>query len=163
RHTRFSRDWSSDVCSSDLGCSWKIPWTPGRSEDWCGCTRRKGSSALCTGCPLPTSPGRKKCFEMGEADGDGATIISVGFGQNIPARSAGDRLFRRSSSGPPVGDPPRQGTGGPARGCFGGDDLSSAPPGSAGKVQALRVYHAASGQAPPVCPFGCGPDLCDEI
>src|SRR5690606_40138024 len=23
RHTRFSRDWSSDVCSSDLG-SWKL-------------------------------------------------------------------------------------------------------------------------------------------
>src|SRR5690606_41111926 len=21
RHTRFSRDWSSDVCSSDLGCA----------------------------------------------------------------------------------------------------------------------------------------------
>src|SRR5690606_40346279 len=21
RHTRFSRDWSSDVCSSDLGCN----------------------------------------------------------------------------------------------------------------------------------------------
>src|SRR5690606_40342770 len=21
RHTRFSRDWSSDVCSSDLGCT----------------------------------------------------------------------------------------------------------------------------------------------
>src|SRR2546429_2983778 len=27
RHTRFSRDWSSDVCSSDLllGCSCKFP------------------------------------------------------------------------------------------------------------------------------------------
>src|SRR5690606_40884938 len=25
RHTRFSRDWSSDVCSSDLS-----PWGPGR-------------------------------------------------------------------------------------------------------------------------------------
>src|SRR5690606_40495681 len=27
RHTRFSRDWSSDVCSSDLYCdSGMIPW-----------------------------------------------------------------------------------------------------------------------------------------
>src|SRR5690606_39508613 len=36
RHTRFSRDWSSDVCSSDLGHAWIPPfyrrsWTlPGR-------------------------------------------------------------------------------------------------------------------------------------
>src|SRR5690606_39936392 len=28
RHTRFSRDWSSDVCSSDLECK----YTPGMSE-----------------------------------------------------------------------------------------------------------------------------------
>src|SRR5690606_40807573 len=25
RHTRFSRDWSSDVCSSDLGIGFAIP------------------------------------------------------------------------------------------------------------------------------------------
>src|SRR5690606_40443253 len=24
RHTRFSRDWSSDVCSSDLGWTWVL-------------------------------------------------------------------------------------------------------------------------------------------
>src|SRR5690606_28447287 len=29
RHTRFSRDWSSDVCSSDLGRS--LPWTRSKS------------------------------------------------------------------------------------------------------------------------------------
>src|SRR5690606_40231850 len=34
RHTRFSRDWSSDVCSSDLSCETKKnfrtfpPWSP---------------------------------------------------------------------------------------------------------------------------------------
>src|SRR5256886_5121996 len=29
RHTRFDCDWSSDVCSSDLGaCSFPIPMTP---------------------------------------------------------------------------------------------------------------------------------------
>src|SRR5690606_39763347 len=27
RHTRFSRDWSSDVCSSDLGYG-LVQWTP---------------------------------------------------------------------------------------------------------------------------------------
>src|SRR5690606_40605640 len=26
RHTRFSRDWSSDVCSSDLACEIKPDW-----------------------------------------------------------------------------------------------------------------------------------------
>src|SRR5690606_40427469 len=28
RHTRFSRDWSSDVCSSDLGLDWqqRVNW-----------------------------------------------------------------------------------------------------------------------------------------
>src|SRR5690606_40678802 len=26
RHTRFSRDWSSDVCSSDLSASSRWPW-----------------------------------------------------------------------------------------------------------------------------------------
>src|SRR5436309_328010 len=26
RHTRFSRDWSSDVCSSDLASAQKQPW-----------------------------------------------------------------------------------------------------------------------------------------
>src|SRR6266496_5736909 len=25
RHTRSLRDWSSDVCSSDLSCRWKTP------------------------------------------------------------------------------------------------------------------------------------------
>src|SRR5690606_9893220 len=31
RHTRFSRDWSSDVCSSDLR-----PRTPGAARSMCG-------------------------------------------------------------------------------------------------------------------------------
>src|SRR5690606_39314529 len=35
RHTRFSRDWSSDVCSSDLSCGWRC--APGRGSPgrWC--------------------------------------------------------------------------------------------------------------------------------
>src|SRR5690606_24650048 len=46
RHTRFSRDWSSDVCSSDL---------------WCGAAASVGSStadARCTPAP-PSGPGSK--------------------------------------------------------------------------------------------------------
>src|SRR5690606_40788682 len=30
RHTRFSRDWSSDVCSSDLGLAEVGAWQPGQ-------------------------------------------------------------------------------------------------------------------------------------
>src|SRR5690606_41732431 len=38
RHTRFSRDWSSDVCSSDL---FAVVWNPGAE---CAGVRRSGSS-----------------------------------------------------------------------------------------------------------------------
>src|SRR5690606_40509421 len=53
RHTRFSRDWSSDVCSSDLGrptvngswpCRWTFPPLPPTRRSstlWDGCWRRK--------------------------------------------------------------------------------------------------------------------------
>src|SRR5690606_40949157 len=33
RHTRFSRDWSSDVCSSDLVVAPEV-WTVGSIESW---------------------------------------------------------------------------------------------------------------------------------
>src|SRR5216683_3973183 len=34
RHTRSDRDWSSDVCSSDLRVVREIPWTHGRDQVW---------------------------------------------------------------------------------------------------------------------------------
>src|SRR2546421_7779713 len=48
RHTRSDRDWSSDVCSSDLrdrltsfaGCSWGV----GRSRSWSGWPSCNGGS-----------------------------------------------------------------------------------------------------------------------
>src|SRR5690606_39640165 len=47
RHTRFSRDWSSDVCSSDLGrhlnnrfgdtgCVWSIEFRKDFMDEWTG-------------------------------------------------------------------------------------------------------------------------------
>src|SRR5690606_40243721 len=34
RHTRFSRDWSSDVCSSDLAWGWASPLWPNTPTGW---------------------------------------------------------------------------------------------------------------------------------
>src|SRR2546422_8536199 len=48
RHTRCSRDWSSDVCSSDL------PWTA------CGATRRSLATASSTSPCLRTSSRRAR-------------------------------------------------------------------------------------------------------
>src|SRR5690606_39426542 len=39
RHTRFSRDWSSDVCSSDLGTIDDMAW-------WLGATKATVRTAL---------------------------------------------------------------------------------------------------------------------
>src|SRR5690606_17080508 len=48
RHTRFSRDWSSDVCSSDLsGASW--PLRPREKEP----ASRRVPKAPVTGAPVP--------------------------------------------------------------------------------------------------------------
>src|SRR5690606_40256751 len=48
RHTRFSRDWSSDVCSSDLRRRGRRRRTSPHSRWWCatscGCAGRKSSS-----------------------------------------------------------------------------------------------------------------------
>src|SRR5690606_264185 len=111
---------------------WKSLWIPKRLAACFGFIRMRGRFAPCIGYLLPTSPGRKKCFEMGEADGNGATDISAGIGCDVSACGAGDRLFRRRSSGTSVGDPPGQGSCGSARGFLGGDDLPPASEGSAG-------------------------------
>src|SRR5690348_18118699 len=51
RHTRWTGDWSSDVCSSDLCCAASIPRSPAtllpRS---CAASRRGISRCCCAGC-----------------------------------------------------------------------------------------------------------------
>src|SRR5207247_7148641 len=47
RHTRSTRDWSSDVCSSDLP----------RPSPWCSWLRRRWSSASTTASPGSTGSG----------------------------------------------------------------------------------------------------------
>src|SRR5690625_7234196 len=48
RHTRWPRDWSSDVCSSDLGRQWPVGQCPGFGSDR-GARRRGGGAPGCGG------------------------------------------------------------------------------------------------------------------
>src|SRR5215475_2608272 len=49
RHTRFSRDWSSDVCSSDLGRARQLRRASGRETNANGCLkdRRREQRQAC--------------------------------------------------------------------------------------------------------------------
>src|SRR5207237_6172577 len=43
RHTRFKCDWSSDVCSSDLGSTTARPWPPSRGSEASRAGRRRAA------------------------------------------------------------------------------------------------------------------------
>src|SRR5690606_39968643 len=62
RHTRFSRDWSSDVCSSDLGCRGTSArgWRSGRVRDPSGVLVVSGWRGQFTVC-------RRGCRELAHA------------------------------------------------------------------------------------------------
>src|SRR5699024_12173267 len=55
RHTRSKRDWSSDVCSSDLLCGRPPPPAAYARRRGAGGGRRKGSSRT----PTPTAGGKR--------------------------------------------------------------------------------------------------------
>src|SRR5690606_39560994 len=72
RHTRFSRDWSSDVCSSDLNSlgPWALdcgPRTPVTMN--CACGKRSPSMERNGMPPPPPKIGRASCRERGEMSG----------------------------------------------------------------------------------------------
>src|SRR5699024_12022336 len=84
RHTSSKRDWSSDVCSSDL--AWSTPTTakdPSKPRTaprcgWAGGCR--SGSTISPGCsPTHACPeiGRASCRERVWVMGDGETIIQV--------------------------------------------------------------------------------------
>src|SRR5690606_40461273 len=52
RHTRFSRDWSSDVCSSDLTVNVKVTWPPKRCS--AGAVLVRARSAGSPGIAVPS-------------------------------------------------------------------------------------------------------------
>src|SRR5690606_1009341 len=100
RHTRFSRDWSSDVCSSDLRCSRRPAWAR-----WCSSATALPPAAGC-GWPAagraststwPGSPARSACTAWrrgGEArarlhpDRGAGGVHRAGAGADLPAGHA---------------------------------------------------------------------------
>src|SRR5690606_39825930 len=77
RHTRFSRDWSSDVCSSDLG-DFAAPvaldiaraaWMQALDEPQLAQRFRAGGVTFCTLLPLRAIPFEVVCL-LGMNDGD---------------------------------------------------------------------------------------------
>src|SRR5690606_40669696 len=63
---RFSRDWSSDVCSSDLGAQFVV--SPGFDE---------GTARLCNRYQVPYIPGCMTVSEMIRAMECGAEVIKL--------------------------------------------------------------------------------------
>src|SRR5690606_37348697 len=69
RHTRFARDWSSDVCSSDLAA------TPG----WCAAPRwspRCPSARPRRRCPASRRAHREGSDRLGSADAESAALAA---------------------------------------------------------------------------------------
>src|SRR5690606_40344893 len=76
RHTRFSRDWSSDVCSSDLlprdreqgACRLRVTWVDRRTHRSCrGVRARKAPCALALRAP-PCAANLLRAHRDGEFD-----------------------------------------------------------------------------------------------
>src|SRR5690606_41012734 len=62
RHTRFSRDWSADVCSSDLAHAERLaaravahPCGCGMPSAWCEAAATVAGKACCPGCSHPAT------------------------------------------------------------------------------------------------------------
>src|SRR3712207_7488947 len=81
RHTRYWRDWSSDVCSSDLGDGLNGPW-PGRMVE--------GERRL----PYPQGEGDK---DTGPCSDGGGTLTLVGQ-VTVRARSEERRVGKECRS-----------------------------------------------------------------
>src|SRR5205814_5905543 len=96
RHTRCLSDWSSDVCSSDLGCQ-----SPGAVPGVYDTTvfepsvLRQFRTALATVCPQPRSEERrvgKECRSRGSAQ-----ELDKSGGERLAFRGTADRLQRGGS------------------------------------------------------------------
>src|SRR6266853_3634667 len=104
RHTRFDCDWSSDVCSSDLGAARGCAWS---SPPWRRCARGAGARTP-RGSPKPPPggcwrwPGRgcRRCPAGAGAAGTstGSSPASLGAGPS-PDRGAGASTIRPARAG----------------------------------------------------------------
>src|SRR5690606_41160458 len=84
RHTRFSRDWSSDVCSSDLrrtpSPATAPPWVPGRevraNREACRISLHASGSDLIPPARIFRQIGRASCREREEI-----SVVAVSSGR----------------------------------------------------------------------------------
>src|SRR5690606_39435255 len=97
RHTRFSRDWSSDVCSSDLGCQsavTQLRFLPVSFENLyqsfsCWCSLARQPATLCL---------RPQCMGLSDVISSTARILVSVIALNHGCRLTGDfqlMLFER--------------------------------------------------------------------
>src|SRR5690606_39974209 len=83
RHTSFSRDWSSDVCSSDLTAVASregFRGTPGGNDEPAGRTARRTSGcAVCAHLADEGTPrGQPRSWAAREGGADGAEVCAAG-------------------------------------------------------------------------------------
>src|SRR5690606_39569192 len=101
RHTRFSRDWSSDVCSSDLPCSTTAcscsairrptprPTAPATTRDSPWWPRRWSNRSTA---PSPPKIGRASCRERVEISGWSVDQKKDNYNQSTREKEAQSRL-----------------------------------------------------------------------
>src|SRR5699024_11833213 len=87
RHTRSKRDWSSDVCSSDLFALF------GEFEPPLDRARGLGQDGAVRG-PAPTPEGAAAAVEEGEPD-----VVALGPGGDLLLRSEERRVGKEGGSG----------------------------------------------------------------
>src|SRR5215203_3800021 len=83
RHTRYWRDWSSDVCSSDLE---PVNATLSRP----GCRASAAPVGPAPGSTFTTPGGRSACWQISASTSAVSGVVSAGFSTTVlPAASAG--------------------------------------------------------------------------
>src|SRR5690606_39810985 len=97
-HTRFSRDWSSDVCSSDLFEGLLKPFAALLGDEHDGHYGAHIASSICASGRAGLMPCRGK-REEACLDGFAAELAAFAFGEAAPNRSEERRVGKGGRSG----------------------------------------------------------------